>query len=398
MQRIHVLNGPNLNLLGGREPEIYGTATLADVTADLEEYGTRFDVAVAAFQSNHEGAIIDELQRIAGSASGIILNAGALTHTSYAIHDAIVATGCPTVEVHISNIHAREDWRRRSVLAPACVHTIFGRGARGYRDALSHLVQRSAWPTLTIPYASGTEHIADLRVPDAPGPHPVAVLIHGGFWRDVWTRDLMDAIAVDLTRQGWATWNIEYHRVGAGGGWPETIEDVAEAIDALAGFAAENDLDLERVVTIGHSAGGHLALWAAARQSLPPDAPGAVPQVPVFAAVGLAPVANLGAAHARSLGSGAVEDFLRRSPSDGAGRYAVADPALLLPLGVRQVIIHGDVDDEVPVELSETYAGLAADAGDAVAFHELRGVGHYELIDPMSKAWTTVVAELNDLR
>jgi 3-dehydroquinate dehydratase type II len=398
MQRIHVVNGPNLNLLGSREPEIYGTATLADITAELEEFGARFDVTVSKFQSNHEGAIIDELQTAAGSADGVILNAGALTHTSYAIHDAIVATGLPTVEVHISNIRAREEWRRVSVLAPACIHTIYGRGTRGYRDALSHLVQRSARPLITVSYASGTQHVADLRLPDSPGPHPVAVLIHGGFWRDEWTRDLMDAMAVDLTRQGWATWNIEYHRVGAGGGWPETTEDVAEAIDSLAGLAEVQELDLDRVVTIGHSAGGHLALWAAARRSLNLSAPGSIPQVPVSAAVGLAPVANLAAAYARSLGAGAVEDFMRRSPSEGPERYATADPASLLPLGVRQVIIHGDADEEVPVELSETYAGLAADAGDAVAYHELRGVDHYELIDPMSEAWSTVVAELNDLR
>jgi 3-dehydroquinate dehydratase type II len=398
MRRIHVVNGPNLNLLGSREPEIYGTATLSDITADLEEYGARFDVAVSSFQSNHEGAIIDEFHVVAGSVDGFILNAGALTHTSYAIHDAIVAAGLPTVEVHISNIHAREDWRRVSVLKAACVHTIYGRGTRGYRDALSHLVHRAAIPVTTVAYGPGHQHVADLRVPAAPGPHPVAVVIHGGFWRDVWTRDLMDAMAVDLTNRGWATWNIEYHRVNAGGGWPETTEDVGAAIDHLAEVAPRYQLDLERVVTIGHSAGGHLALWAAARGSLDPSAPGAIPQVPVSAAVGLAPVANLAAAHVRGLGDEAVEDFIRRSPADGSERYAAADPAALLPLGVRQVIIHGDADEEVPVELSETYAGMAADAGDSVAYHELRGVDHYDLIDPSSTSWPTVVGELNDLR
>jgi len=398
MAHIHMVNGPNLNLLGNREPGIYGTATLADLADELEEFGARLDVSVSAFQSNHEGAIIDDLQAVAGSADGLILNAGALTHSSYAIHDAIVASGLPTVEVHISNVHARESWRRVSVIAPACVATIFGRGVRGYADALSHLVHRSALPVTTLSYGADPNQVADLRIPDAKGPHPVAVLIHGGFWREVWTRDLMDAMAVVLTQQGWVTWNIEYRRVAAGGGWPETAEDLAAAIDSLAHLAPVHDLDLDRVVAVGHSAGGHLALWAAARRSLDASAVGSIPQVPVLAAVGLAPVANLAAAHEAELGSGAVEAFMHGSPSADRERYATADPAGLLPLGVRQVIIHGDADGEVPVEMSETYAGLAADAGDAVAYHELRGVGHYELIDPRSEAWPMVVAELNDLR
>ncbi|NIR35894.1 MAG: alpha/beta hydrolase, partial [Actinobacteria bacterium] len=132
-------------------------------------------------------------------------------------------------------------------------------------------------------YGPLPDQVADLRLPDGPGPHPVAVVLHGGFWRDVWTRDLMDGIAVDLTRRGWATWNIEYRRVGSGGGFPETLEDVAAAIDHLDGLAGDRSLDVATVVTVGHSAGGHLALWAAARPKLDVGTSGAGPRVLVSA-------------------------------------------------------------------------------------------------------------------
>jgi acetyl esterase/lipase len=225
----------------------------------------------------------------------------------------------------------------------------------------------------------------------------VAVVIHGGFWKEVWTRDLMDGISVDLTRRGWATWNIEYHRVGSGGGWPRTLDDIADAIDALALLAHDHPLDLSRVVATGHSAGGHLALWAAARPLLTVGTSGAGPRVSITAVVGLSPVADLAEAHRRGLGGGAVEAFLRRDPDDGSGRYTSASPAALLPLGVKQVLIHGDLDEEVPVDMSEAYAGAAADAGDTVVYHELSGIGHYEVLDPDGEAWRVAAAEFDEI-
>lgn len=139
MPRIDVINGPNLNLLGSRQPEVYGTTTLAELEAHCLEWGRSAGVEVTHFQSNHEGALIDRIHE--GGADGIVLNAGAFTHYSYALHDAIVAVSAPTVEVHISNIHAREPWRRVSVIRPACLTQISGEGIDGYRRAIEILAE-----------------------------------------------------------------------------------------------------------------------------------------------------------------------------------------------------------------------------------------------------------------
>jgi len=197
----------------------------------------------------------------------------------------------------------------------------------------------------------------------------------------------MAPLAGDLSRRGWATWNLEYRRVGARGGWPATFEDVGAGIDALADLPARERLDLRRVVAIGHSAGGHLALWAAARPGLPADAPGAGPRVAVTRAVSLAGVADLRAGAALGLGGGAVERLMGGRPDEVSGRYALASPADRLPLGVPTVLVHGEVDDVVPVDLSRRFRDAAVAAGHRCELVELAGVGHGEPIDPASPAW-----------
>jgi 3-dehydroquinate dehydratase-2 len=137
--RVLVVNGPNLNLLGTRRPEIYGSDTLADLERRCVTWGVELGIDVVTYQSNHEGAIIDRLHAAVGEAHGIVVNPGALTHYSYALHDAIEAIEIPTVEVHLSDITAREPWRAHSVVAPVCVASISGRGAPGYREALELL-------------------------------------------------------------------------------------------------------------------------------------------------------------------------------------------------------------------------------------------------------------------
>ena len=136
-----VVNGPNLNLLGRREPDIYGMTTLQELDGMCIDWGAELGLAVSVFQSNHEGAIIDRIQAAADDSDGIVINVGALTHYSYAIYDALVAVSLPTVEVHISDIHAREEWRRRSVVQPACLAQISGEGLDGYRRALAILAE-----------------------------------------------------------------------------------------------------------------------------------------------------------------------------------------------------------------------------------------------------------------
>lgn len=137
--RVLVVNGPNLNLLGVRRTDVYGEATLGELEARCREWGAAAGVAIDVFQSNHEGAIIDRLHEAIATADGIVINPGALTHYSYALHDAIEAIGIPTVEVHISDISAREPWRAQSVVSAACVTTIAGHGLDGYRQAIEHL-------------------------------------------------------------------------------------------------------------------------------------------------------------------------------------------------------------------------------------------------------------------
>jgi 3-dehydroquinate dehydratase type II len=134
-----IVNGPNLNLLGTRRTDVYGEATLGDLESRCRDWGRRLDMTVDCFQSNHEGALIDRLHATIGIADGVVLNPGALAHYSYALHDAIEAIPAPVIEVHVSDVSSREEWRRTSVVSPACAATISGRGLDGYREALETL-------------------------------------------------------------------------------------------------------------------------------------------------------------------------------------------------------------------------------------------------------------------
>jgi len=385
--RIVIINGPNLNLIGTRSPEIYGSTSLEELEGTCRSWAADLGATIETYQSNHEGDLIDRLHA-ARDADGVVINPGAFTHYSYAIRDAIEAIGIPTVEVHISNVRDREPWRRISVVADVCVATIFGRGIIGYRDAIRHLVARAAWPVETITYGPDPDHVGDLRIPHGAGPHPVAVLLHGGFWRNTVARDLLDAAAVDLTEHGWATWNVEFARVGGGGGWRATTTDVATAIRSLADFAEGHQLDLKRVIAVGHGSGGQLALQAAVGHNEPA----------ISAVVALAPIGDLEAAHRAGIGGDAVNAFVRRTPEQSPERYAAASPIRNLPIGVPLLVVHGDEDDRVPAAISRSFAGRAADEGDTVVYHELEGVEHNDLIDPATLAWDKVVEEIDRLR
>ncbi len=380
--RLLVVNGPNLNLLGSRQPDIYGTTTLSDLDAACRSWGADLGVSVATFQSNHEGAIIDRLHEARHDADAIVINPGAFTHYSYAILDALESVELPAVEVHISDITRREAWRSHSVIAPACVATIFGRGINGYRDALRHLVLRIGNPPISLPYGSAVDQIGDLRLPPGPGPHPTVILIHGGFWRRPWSRDLMDGPAVDLADRGVATWNVEYRRGPLE--WQHALSDIAAAVDHLAGLAAEFPVDLARVAVVGHSAGSQLALWAAGRARLPADSPWAAPAVSPGLALSLAGVVDLNQAVDDDLGDGAVEEFFGgRPPSEQS-------PSDSLPVGVPVLVAHGTADDRVPVEYSRTYVARAREAGDSVEYLEFDNADHFVLIDQDSAEWNAI--------
>jgi acetyl esterase/lipase len=230
-----------------------------------------------------------------------------------------------------------------------------------------------------IPYGPAVDHVGDLYLPDTSRP-AVVCLLHGGFWRMPYGRDQMNAIALDLSARGFAVWNLEYRRLGTdGAGWPGTMDDVDAGIDHLAKLPAQGfDLDLDRVIVAGHSAGGHLALWAGGR--------GPTRAVRVRALAGLAPIADLDRAYARRVGGEVVAELLGGTPGEHPDRLRAASPMERLPLGVKQLILHGSDDAAVPVELSRGYARAAEAKGDRVQLIELPGTGHMEFLDPSTEA------------
>lgn len=237
-----------------------------------------------------------------------------------------------------------------------------------------------------IKYGPDDWHFGDLRLPEGGGPHPVALVIHGGFWRARYGLDLMDRMCDDLTGRALATWNIEYPRVGHdGGGWPGTLLDVAKAADYLRVLAPAYNLDLARVAAIGHSAGGHLGLWLAGRHRLPAGGALSVARrepLPLRGVVSLAGVCDLELMWQVRQVESPVAAFLGGTPAEQPGRYALASPIRLLPLGVPQVLAHGTEDENVPLAVSERYREAAAAAGDDVQMITLPGVEHFKVIDP----------------
>jgi acetyl esterase/lipase len=202
-------------------------------------------------------------------------------------------------------------------------------------------------------------------------PVGVAVLIHGGFWRARYGRELQHGIARDLARRGWAAWNIEYRRLGDGGGWPATFEDVVAAIEALPVEAA-------RVVAIGHSAGGQLAAWAAGEVRLS----GVVAQA---GALDLHELARLGTS------DHVVHQLLGGTPDEVPHRYDAASPARRLPVGVPMLLVHGEHDGDVPAYVSREFAAAARAAGDDCELVVIDDESHYEHLEPGSRCWQAVV-------
>lgn len=247
---------------------------------------------------------------------------------------------------------------------------------------------------MTFSYGPAESQLGDLHLPDAARP-AVICLLHGGFWRMPYGRDEMSAVAEDLAGCGFAVWNIEYRRVGEpGGGWPGTLADVASAIDYLAALSAGVvPLDLERVAVVGHSAGGHLALYAAhrARASDTRFAPDAVRPAAV---AGLAAVTDPERAFELDSGGGAVRELLGGTPDEYPDRYLEASPLRQLPLRVPQLILHGADDTALPAGMARRYADAALRAGDPVKHVELAGTGHMEFLDPRSEAHRTLKAWL----
>ena len=228
----------------------------------------------------------------------------------------------------------------------------------------------------------------ELHVPRGSGPFAVAAVLHGGSWRAGFGKAVMRPICRDLVRRGWAAWNVEYRRLGGGqgGGWPATFDDVAAAVDLLDGL--DGRLDLERLVLLGHSAGGHLALWAG-------GAAERAPRVRPRAVVAQAPVANIERGTLAQPG-GLVHALLGGRPSEVPDRYAAANPWRQVPLAVPALLVHGAEDRTVGVGQSRDYAAAARSAGATVELIEPRA-GHRDHLDPRSPAWAAVTGRLDAL-
>ncbi|MDE2347642.1 MAG: alpha/beta hydrolase, partial [Gammaproteobacteria bacterium] len=296
---------------------------------------------------------------------------------------------------HARRLAAQDRWidYTPAPLARAAEGCISGRGEHSLTWALEFLVNANAHPYTMLHYGDDPDQVGDLRLPStpAPGRTPLIVLLHGGFWRESYRRDVMAALAVDLARHGIATWNVEYRRVGgSGGGCPRTFEDVARAVDFTAGLCTRHRLREAPPVIVGHSAGGHLALWSAARARLAPGTIGAAPAVTPALVVALAAVSDLSQARRLGIGAGAVAAFLP-SPADEAW----TDPRALLPLGVAQLLVHGTADESVPWTLAQSYAEAARAARDPVEFLSLPDETHMPLIEPRSAAWRRTFAAMS---
>ena len=283
------------------------------------------------------------------------------------------------------------------------------RAAAEEESAFSHPVVD---PDSTAAYGDHPDQLIDFYAPrtePAPGAlAPLVVVVHGGAWRAPYDRRHISPFADFLARRGFAVASVEYRRGSAipaqggsavAGRWPETFDDVAAALDALPALVREAlpGADPRRMVITGHSAGGHLALWVAARHLLPADAPWRIDRpAPLRGVVALAPIADFEVADKLDVCGGASRQLLG-GDEKFAERRPYADPSLLLPTGIATTLVQGRTDITVPQAVAESYADAAAKAGEVVGLTLLEDVGHFPLIDPSADACAVVAEEIAQL-
>jgi acetyl esterase/lipase len=251
-----------------------------------------------------------------------------------------------------------------------------------------------------IVYGTDPMHFGELRLPSTKGPHPVAIVVHGGCWLSklgtyeprIVSFEHLRPLANALTEAGIATWNIEYRRIDQpGGGWPGTFQDVAAAADFLRMIAAREQLDLKRVIAIGHSAGGHLAMWLGARSKIPAGSDlYAKNPLPLAGVVNLDGPADLGAAlsvEKQICGSPVITQMMGGTPATRAERYRAGSPVEMLPYGGQQVFLAGAMFGSQV----EPYIEAANKAGDTIAATHFAKAGHFLFIDPQSEIWPEVL-------
>ena len=263
-----------------------------------------------------------------------------------------------------------------------------------FEEALRSILDRA--PPLfdvRIRYGDDPNQFAELRFPNGKGAFPMLFVVHGGFWQSVYDLSHIGHFCAAFTSEGIITCNIEYRRIGnAGGGWPVTFQDISLATrNILESMSNDSRFDRARTAIVGHSAGGHLALWLAGSHRINRDSSlHDDRKQEIGGAISLAGVSDLRLAWRQRLGHGIVTRLMGGTPDEYPERYNAGSPIELLPTGARQVLVHGAADDIVPVSQSEAYVQRAEKLGDRSTLVKLDGTGHFELIDPESKAWPSV--------
>jgi acetyl esterase/lipase len=279
----------------------------------------------------------------------------------------------------------------------------------------------------TIAYSPEPSQVGELYLPEGDGPFPVVAVFHGGYWTAMWDLRQSTDVVDDLVARGYAVWNVEYRRIGEpGGGWPGTFLDVAAAVDTLDGM--DPALDTGRVVLLGHSAGGHLAAWAAHRGVLPPEAPGALPKITPIGVVELAGALDLKTADATgfgavladpaaeppkdapeparpaawpavadAVGDGIVPLLVGGHAADRPEHYAWTSPLELAGAGVPVLAVHGTADEAVPAEWSRRYAEKIAAEGGSARYVEVAGGTHFDVVHPSHPVWAEVTGWIREL-
>jgi acetyl esterase/lipase len=296
--------------------------------------------------------------------------------------DLPVALPGPSIRV---DIDLRDDPDRTACLR----RHIQGRGVDGIRWALRTLHHLARRPVHVVPYGTDPDQFGELRLADLSGrPQPVVVVLHGGFWRSRWQEDLMDALCVDLAERGLASWNVEYRRPDRHQ-WSDTVCDVRAAIEHVRELAIEYPVDPHRIALVGHSAGGQLAVQAAAGLVTAADQPR-----PALV-VQLAGLVDLEGTHRRDLGNGAVPTALGGTPEEVPGVYEKSSPLSRLPVGARQLVVIGRSDSPDLREMSRRYVTASAAAGDDATLVEDDG-DHFSVIDPTSPLWARTAEALHE--